>query len=414
MHLDMMTMSAVDVTVTVVLALVLLHTWLRERSAELVGWWALIMASQAAGLIVVSVGALTNTLAVITAGLAVMLLSDTLKWTASRDFVERPTPASLALIAPLVFLLPAVTGVLGELGPQFMFFSILTALVNLGAAFELARAKGEKLISHWPAVVMLCGTAVAVLFVIPIALSGKVPFDVPSEAYREGWFSSISLFMVTTRIALAFVVLGMAKQRQEMQQRRNALTDALTGLPNRRAFYERIDSLEAKRFPEGVPVSVLFFDLDYFKDLNDTFGHETGDCVLRAFADTARAHLKDDHMIVRIGGEEFAALLPDVDGTAAVALAEAVRRAFAAEALRCGDVDVGATVSVGVASGTQSREGTGDIGALLRQADAALYAAKRAGRNRVKLMGPEGDKSVEPRGARSIRKSKTRLAATGS
>ena len=105
MLLDMKTVSAVDITMTTVLGLVLLHTWLRERDARLVGWWALIMFVQAGGLVVVSAGALANAPDLITAGLAVMLLSDNVKWTASRDFADRPTPAVWALAGPLVFLL---------------------------------------------------------------------------------------------------------------------------------------------------------------------------------------------------------------------------------------------------------------------------------------------------------------------
>jgi diguanylate cyclase (GGDEF)-like protein len=414
MLLDMKTVSAVDITMTTVLGLVLLHTWLRERDARLVGWWALIMFVQAGGLVVVSAGALANAPDLITAGLAVMLLSDNVKWTASRDFADRPTPAVWALAGPLVFLLTAFSGMLDELRDRFVLFSMLTAFVNLGAAFELARAKGERLISYWPAVVLLCGTAIAVLLIVPLALSGKVPFHVPSEAYGEGWFSNISVGMVVMRIALAFVVLAMEKQQQEMKQRLIATTDSLTGLPNRRAFYERIEKLERERLAGDAQISVLFFDLDRFKEINDTFGHEIGDCVLTSFADTARDKLKAGDSVVRIGGEEFAALLVGVGPASAVALAEDIRRAFAVEAERCKGLPVGATVSVGVASSTRSGEGAGDISALLRQADAALYAAKRAGRNRVELMASEGDESVKPKGAKSVRKSKTRLAATRS
>jgi predicted signal transduction protein with EAL and GGDEF domain len=252
MQLDMMTMSAVDVTVTAVLGLVLLFMWFKQRSARLVGWWGLIMAVQAAGLVVCASGALANTPTLVTAGLGVMLLSDSLKWTAARGFVGHPTFAAWALAGPLMLVVPAYSGLAVGLLSQSILFSVLAALANLGAAFELARAKGERLISHWPAVVALVATAIAVLLVIP--LSTQVPFERPSEAYLSGWFSSIALVMVIVRIALAFVVLAMAKARQEMEQRVYALTDTLTGLPNRRALYDKLDALERNHSLQAAPI----------------------------------------------------------------------------------------------------------------------------------------------------------------
>lgn len=392
MPLDMLTMSAVDVTVTMVLGLVLLFTWLKERGVRLVGWWGLILLVQAAGLVVCASGALADQAVLITGGLVIMLSLDSLKWTAAREFVGQPTPAWWSLAVPLVLAVPAYSGLLGGLREQFIAFSVLTALVNLGAAFELARAKGERLISHWPAVVLLAVTASACLFVIP--LSFVVPFAKPSEAYLSGWFSTITLVMVIVRIALAFVVLNMAKQRQEMEQRVHALTDTLTGLPNRRALYEALDTLERKQaLKAAAPIAVLIFDLDRFKDINDSFGHEVGDSILRVFAITAADRLERGSMLARMGGEEFAAVLTGAGAADAVAFGEAVRRAFAHSAVTYAEIDVGTTVSVGVAYCANAPHRTADIGALFRQADAALCAAKRAGRNRVKLA--EGDDAVD-------------------
>ena len=411
MQLDMMTMSAVDVTVTMVLGLVLLFTWLKQRNAPLVGWWGLIMALQAAGIVVCASGALANAAVFVAAGLGVMLLSDSLKWSAARDFVGHPTPAAWALAGPLVFLVPAYSGLLGGLLHQFILFSILTAFVNLGAAFELARAKDERLISHWPAVVALVATAFAALLVVP--LSTRVPFDSPSEAFLSGWFSTITLVMVIVRIALAFVILALAKHRQEMEQRLYALTDTLTGLPNRRALYDKLDGLERSRVLQATPISVLFFDLDHFKDVNDTFSHETGDRVLKLFAATAGAHLNCGGLIARMGGEEFAAVLPGEGEATATETAEAIRAAFAGSAAVIDGMTVGATVSAGVASNSCVCDGS-DIGALFRQADAALYAAKRTGRNRVEFAGPDGVTRV-PAAAATVqtaprRKSRTKHA----
>jgi diguanylate cyclase (GGDEF)-like protein len=159
----------------------------------------------------------------------------------------------------------------------------------------------------------------------------------------------------------------------------------LTGLPNRRALFETADAL-AQRNLSGEPVSLLLFDLDHFKDTNDTFGHEIGDRVLKLFASTVSQHLSGSTIIARLGGEEFAAILLQTDLASAARAAETVRCAFAQSAAVVDGLSIGSTVSIGAAS---DREVDGDLGALFRRADAALYAAKRAGRNRVELL--EGD-----------------------
>jgi diguanylate cyclase (GGDEF)-like protein len=388
MQLDMMTMSAVDFTVTAVLGLVLVFTWLRERAVRLVGWWGLIMLLQATGVILGAYAAFRNDEALLAFGLAVMVFGDSLKWTASREFVNRPTSPAWALLGPAIFLVAAYSGYVDSLLDRFLVFCALAALCNFGAAFELSRDKGERLVSHFPAVVLLGLTGIACLAWVPLSLAR--PFQEASEAFLSNWFSAISLVMVLGRVALAFVMLAMAKQRQEMVQRVDALTDTLTGLPNRRALYESIDALEQNKAFLANKLSVLFFDLDHFKDVNDTFGHETGDRVLKIFAATAAKHLKGRGTIARTGGEEFAAMLPGMDAAEAAEAAEAIRRSFAKSAAEVDGSDIGTTVSVGIASRDCATGDGSNLGALFRQADAALYAAKRAGRNRVEFAEPNG------------------------
>ena len=137
--------------------------------------------------------------------------------------------------------------------------------------------------------------------------------------------------------------------------------------------------------PSGAtPISVLIFDLDHFKQTNDRFGHALGDRVLKLFAITAPTHLNGTSVVARLGGEEFAAILPGADPLEAFGAGEAVRRAFANSAAFVDGLPVGATVSVGAASAVGVKA---DLNALFRRADAALYVAKRAGRNRVEPVG---------------------------
>jgi len=176
-----------------------------------------------------------------------------------------------------------------------------------------------------------------------------------------------------------------------MERRIEALTDSLTGLPNRRALFEAVDAFGQERDFRGGAISVLIFDLDHFKQTNDRFGHSFGDRVLQLFARTVKAHVNARSVVARLGGEEFAAILPGADPDEALRTGEAVRHSFAKSGAFIDGLAVGATVSVGAAS---DMGGGCDLNALFRRADAALYAAKRDGRNRVELLAPEHEASL--------------------
>jgi diguanylate cyclase (GGDEF)-like protein len=136
---------------------------------------------------------------------------------------------------------------------------------------------------------------------------------------------------------------------------------------------------------KGAPVSVLMFDLDHFKSINDSYGHAVGDDALRLFASTVSSTMRANDVIARFGGEEFVAILPG-SITDAVIAADRVRLAFEAAAIEVGERRLAATVSVGAASGAAMS----DIEQLIGNADAALYRAKLNGRNRVEMAGTDG------------------------
>jgi len=128
------------------------------------------------------------------------------------------------------------------------------------------------------------------------------------------------------------------------------------------------------------PAALILFDLDRFKSINDNFGHGTGDEVLIAFCRSATSQLRSNDLFGRIGGEEFAALLPDTGREDALSLSERVRAAFEAASQCVEDLPIRATVSAGVALSTNASD---DLASLLKAADQALYRAKASGRNRV-------------------------------
>jgi diguanylate cyclase (GGDEF)-like protein len=164
-----------------------------------------------------------------------------------------------------------------------------------------------------------------------------------------------------------------------------SLTDPLTGVSNRRHILELAEQALHERARHGTPMSIALLDIDHFKQVNDSHGHQAGDEVLRAFARQYRAHLRPRDGVGRIGGEEFMLLLPGADLPTATAIVERLREAMPATPSGC-------TFSGGLAA---PRRGEG-VDALLQRADAALYAAKRAGRNRCIVDGeaPEAQDSL--------------------
>jgi diguanylate cyclase (GGDEF)-like protein len=158
-----------------------------------------------------------------------------------------------------------------------------------------------------------------------------------------------------------------------------AVTDELSGLASRRYFESRLAEEWARRERYGTPLAVAIFDLDRFKNVNDTLGHAAGDRVLRRFGEIARGEIRSSDVACRYGGEEFAVLFAESTASAASAVAERIRRTLRRQEFEWEGKTFRATVSAGVAGAEETRERA----QLLFHADKALYSAKEKGRNRV-------------------------------
>src|SRR5271170_3048815 len=161
-----------------------------------------------------------------------------------------------------------------------------------------------------------------------------------------------------------------------------AITDALTGLFNRRYMESHLGTLIEQATARGKPLATLVIDIDYFKSINDSHGHDAGDDVLRDFALRIKRSIRGIDLACRYGGEEFVVVMPETDMTVAAMVAERLRRRIAAEpfAIAQGSRHVAVTISIGIA-GLRGKDDT--AANLLKRADQALYRAKRDGRNRV-------------------------------
>jgi diguanylate cyclase (GGDEF)-like protein len=162
--------------------------------------------------------------------------------------------------------------------------------------------------------------------------------------------------------------------------KRMATTDSLTGIANRRHFLERLTGEQARSQRAGSPYVILAMDLDHFKNINDNYGHQAGDAVLRHITERIARQLRTSDLQGRMGGEEFAALLPDTGLAEGMAIGERICQDIAASYTRWGDTEIRVTISIGVAEfPADSKEGLEVYG----RADRRLYAAKHAGRNQV-------------------------------
>ena len=141
--------------------------------------------------------------------------------------------------------------------------------------------------------------------------SQVLPWSPTSQVFDSVWLTVLSFEALLFTIAIAFILLAMAKERTELRHKTAALVDPLTGIANRRAFLEEVIALSKRQEAEGRSAAVLLADLDHFKSINDRFGHAVGDRVLQIFAAAAGAKLGPDDLIGRLGGEEFAIVLYD-------------------------------------------------------------------------------------------------------
>ncbi|MBC8492163.1 MAG: diguanylate cyclase [Chloroflexi bacterium] len=214
--------------------------------------------------------------------------------------------------------------------------------------------------------------------VVPICLHDRVLGLLRLDSDTPGEFSAEDGERLRPLANAAAIAMENARLFGEVQ--RLATTDGLTGIYNRRHFFELAEHELSRARRYGHPVSAIMLDVDHFKQVNDTYGHAAGDQVLRAVAERCGDNIRDIDILGRYGGEEFAIILPATDLTVAQIAAERLRRCIADVPVPTDKGDLTVTISLGVASSAQDDE---DVAALLNRADAAMYAAKQAGRNRV-------------------------------
>jgi diguanylate cyclase (GGDEF)-like protein len=378
MKIDIPTLFVLVTMICLVVGILFSGAWFRDRSNNLA-------LRAAAGPIVISVGVplllmrdtVPDWLSIIVAN-SLLLSGIGLIWAAIRAFEHRTAPLPAIFAGAAVWLVAcAIPSFYAVVEWRIALLSLIAAAYSLAAASEFWRGRAEPLQGRM-LMVALCLMHAGVVTARAVAAL-TVPFV--GGPLEGNWLQN--LFMTEAPLFLiagAFLGVSMVRERAERDLRMKAETDELTGVFNRRAFLEASRALVAEARKSDEPVVLLLFDLDHFKSINDRFGHAAGDRTLSLFAEIARSAIRGTDVFGRIGGEEFAALLPGCDPAVAERIADRIRGDLAAKAIVHGGMQVTATVSVGVAS----MAGPGaDLETLMAWADEALYQSKRGGRDRV-------------------------------
>jgi diguanylate cyclase (GGDEF)-like protein len=377
---DLPTLYLVSVFLTATAGALLLFAWLQNRRELALALWGIgcLFASAAVGLLRGTVPGNSSTFA----ATALLCCAYGVLWAGARTFEGRTVrPPFVFAGAALWLVLCQWSGFSGTQQARLLVLSAMLATYVLLGAREVWRGLDPELTSRWPTLALLIIHAGFLLARIPLAAALRLP-PVSAMAAMNGaqrlFISIMALEALCTTFALAFLRVCMAKERVELQQRKAALTDALTGIANRRGFFERGERLLDAALADRQPVALLLFDLDRFKAVNDGAGHHAGDQVLRGLTQLVKPAMKADDLFARMGGDEFACMLPGASMTGALQLAEMVRRGF--DALPVAGLTCHPTVSVGLAMASEPGH---TLESLMASADRALYRAKAEGRNRV-------------------------------
>jgi len=382
MNLDVNTLFLVTIYVEVILGLLLLFAWVQNTAVTAVAWWGFAHLLLAASVVLFGLYGSVPDLITIDLANALLFTAFALTWTGARLFDhQKPLPIFIFGGAALWLVVCRLPGVAGSFDVRVLLSSGIITTYTWATAYEFWRGRGEPLVSRWPAIFMLF--AHGCLYLLRTPFGAMLPWSpTGNEVFESVWLTVLSFEALLFTIAIAFILLAMAKERTEHRHKTASLVDPLTGIANRRAFMQDGEALLRRQVSDPCAIAVMLLDLDHFKSINDRFGHAVGDRVLQVFSQAGSRCMRRMDLFGRLGGEEFAALLYDANRDKALAAAEEIRTTFAESTHDVDGKPIDATVSIGV---VVSHDAISDLSALLAQADHALYRAKESGRNRVEI-----------------------------
>jgi diguanylate cyclase (GGDEF)-like protein len=378
MGFDPLTLLTIAVIALVSMSGLLLVLSFSEREANALRWFAATFLCGAVGIVLLlSSPHAYDTLPREFAS-AVFLLGYGFLFTACRRFNRRPVIWPAVFVAPILWLAlcwtftPSVPVRVGVV-------SAMMAVFCLACAAELRFGDRDAIRGRNGAAIVLVIHGLFYLsrsILHPILMPGQPWIEKPASP----WGAVLGAETLVFVFFFGFLTIAMTRERTAQRLRKASLEDVLTGIGNRRALIQSGRALLERGETDGHGIACILFDLDHFKTVNDTHGHDAGDRLLIRFATMAVESLPLTCLFCRIGGEEFAALLPDTGFAEASAFAETIRAAFEHCAIPGRGGPISATVSAGISVSAPRDAG---IEALLSRADVNLYRAKARGRNRV-------------------------------
>lgn len=375
---DMFTVGLLAGIASALGCLIIVLIWLRDRSTPSYAWWVLAFVLSGLG---VALTAQRHALPQLTAigipGLLALLGAGAF-WCGLRVFDRRPLPP-LALLPPAIWAL-GLPFVYHLFALRQMHFNIAIGTATLLVGLDLWRSSTRELSPRFCiALICLFETVVSYSQAIVLALMR----DIVGQGPLQGWLTFAPFQSAVAMVAIVVLGILMIAERTQSRLRDLAMNDQLTGVLNRRGFFEASARRFAKPAASSGETAIALFDIDFFKAINDRHGHPAGDTVIAEFARRAIGTVRPGDIFGRIGGEEFALLLPDTSLNDARLVVERVRAAFAGAPILHDRIEITATASAGL-SIARSRDA--DLDRLMSSADSALYAAKKAGRNRSSIL----------------------------
>ena len=373
MSLDIYTLFVCELYVLGFLSIIMIFAWIGSQYDRVLGFTCLSLIFTLIAVFLSSLRSSGLHFLPVAVGNVMMMLAYGGLLNAFRRLCDRPLGTHWLLGALLWALLCCFPAFYYSLPKRVMVLCI-ACIAYTAALIQLVwQARDTLKASFWPAQLLLW---IHLLFHLArLFLDTAVPSTQPGAIGGSNFSVYVILESILFVIGLTFTLLAMVNERMQVSLKHASLHDPLTSVWNRRALFSEAEKIVARCRRQNRPFSAVLFDLDHFKSINDQYGHHQGDLVLIHFCDVVSSLLPAEGRFARLGGEEFAAIIPGA-AEEAETWCESIRLAVCASQPNA----IPYSVSIGFATATGHRQGFED---LLAQADAALYHAKASGRNRT-------------------------------